>query len=264
MKMTDVEVVERLESLERENRRLKWMGIAVLFGVASILLLTAAQPPAQSKVINTQGISVRDPVSGNRAVLDGEGLTLYDAKGRVRVDLREGETGPKGFEAFSGDWLKFYDSAGKPGVELTEGVPPADFLQGFAKVQSTGNLILLDYEGESISAANLGVGKATGLWLTKTRLKQGLEWPATNDVDTAIMIDGGSAGVQVKEHENPRIGLFASRGMPGLDLVDADGYETQIGVADLKYPSTGETRRTSAASIVMLGNKEHQVIWRAP
>jgi hypothetical protein len=263
MKMTDVEVVERLERLERENRRLKWMGTAVLL-VVSILLLTAARPPAQSKAIDTQEISVHDPVSGNRAVLDGEGLTLYDAKGRVRVDLREGETGPKGFEAFSGDWLKFYDPDGKSGVELTEGSPPADFLQGFAKVQSTGNLVLLDYEDGSVSAANLGVGKAAGLWLTKTRLEQGLKWPGANDVDADLMIDGGSAGVQVKEHENPRIGLFASRGMPGLDLIDAGGYETQIGVADLKYPSTGETRRTSAASIVMLGNKEHHVIWRAP
>lgn len=262
--MTDVGIIERLEHLERENRWMKWIGIVMLLGVAGIMLLIATRPPASPTAINTQRITVRDPISGNRAVLDGEGFTLYDANGRVRVELREGKSGPKGFEAFTGDWLKFYDPAGKPGVELTEGVPPIDFLQGFTRGQSTGNLVMLDYDGESVSAANLGVGKATGLWLTKTHLKQGLEWPATNDVDTAIMIDGGSAGVQVQEHENTRIGLFASRGMPGLDLADAAGYETQIGVADLKYPSTGETRRTSAASIVMLGNKEHHVIWRAP
>lgn len=71
---------------------------------------------------------------------------------------------------------------------------------------------------------------------------------------------GGSVGVQLQEHENPRMGLFAGRGMPGLDLAGADGYETQIGEADLKYPASGETRRTSAASMVMPGNGEDRVI----
>jgi hypothetical protein len=123
---------------------------------------------------------------------------------------------------------------------------------------------MLDYEGESVSAANLGVGTATGLWLTKTHLERGVGWPSANDIDAGLIIEGGS-GVQVEEHGSARIGLFAARGMPGLDLADAGGYETQIGVADLKYPSTGETRRTSAASIVMLGNDEKRhVIWQAP
>jgi hypothetical protein len=167
-------------------------------------------------------------------------------------------------EIFSGDWLKLYDSEGRPGVELTEQVPPADFLQGFAREESTGNLVMMDYEGEAVSAANLGVGKAAGLWLTKTHLKQGLEWPSALDIDAALMIEGGSAGVQVEEQGSARIGLFAGRGMPGLDLADAGGYETQIGAADLKYPSTGETRRTSAASIIMLGSGKKLVIWRAP
>jgi hypothetical protein len=114
-----------------------------------------------------------------------------------------------------------------------------------------------------VSAANLGVGKATGLWLTKTHLKRGQEWPSADDIDAALMIDGGTAGVQVQEHGSARIGLFAARGMPGLDLADAAGYETQIGVADLKNPSTGETRRSSSASIVMLC-KDKKLIWKAP
>jgi len=263
--MTEAEFVERLDRLERENRRLKQMGIAALLGVGSIVLLTALRPPMQSKAIDTQAIAVQDSVSGDRAVLDGEGLTLYDAKGRVRVELREGKKGPEGMGVFPGDWLKLYNDTGRPGVELTEGVPPADFLQGFTKVQSTGNLVLLNYEGDSVSAANLGVGKAAGLWLTMTHLERGLEWPAVDNADAALLIDGGSAGVQVQEQGNSRIGLFASRGMPGLSLADAAGYETQIGVADLKYPHSGESLRTSAASIVMLGNgKERHVIWRAP
>jgi hypothetical protein len=259
--MTEQELTERLERLERENRRLKRAGIATLLGLLSIGLLAAAGQRDQSKVIEAQQIIVRDS-SGSRAILDGEGLSLYDAKGRQRVELKESKTGPKGMEVFSGDWLKLYDSEGRPGVELTEEVPPADFLQGFTKVQTSGSLVMLDYEGTSVSAANLGVGKATGLWLTKTHLKSDA-WPEHDDTDAALLIDGGSAGVQVEEHGNSRIGLFAARGMPGLDLTDAAGYETQVGVADLKYPTTGDVRRTSAASIVMLGEKHH-VVWQAP
>lgn len=260
--MMEKELVERLGRLERDNRRLKRVGCAAVLGILSIALLAAVRPPDQSNVVNAQQIIVRDPINGSQAVMDGEGLTLYDASGKVRVELRESKTEPKGMEVLPGDWLKLYDSHGRPGVELTEEDPPADFLQGFTKVQTSGNLVLLDYEGESVSAANLGVGKTTGLWLTKTHLKDS-GWPEADDTDAAVMIGDSSAGVRVEEQGITRIGLFARGGMPGLDLADTAGYETQIGVADIKYPATGQVRRTSAASIVMLGDRHH-VIWKAP
>jgi hypothetical protein len=260
-----MELLQRLEKVERENRLLKWAALIVALGLAGILLLGLARPQAQPKATEQQQITVRDPANGNRVVLDGEGLTLYDADGHIRVELREGKTGPKGMEVFPGDWLKLYDDTGRPGVELTEQVAPADFVQGFTREQSTGNLVMLNYEDGSVSAANLGVGKATGLWLTRTRLKRGVQWPEADDIDTAVMIEGGSAGVKVQEHGNDRIGLFSRSGTPGLGLADAAGYATEVGVADLKDQATGETRRTSAASIVMHGgDKNHHVIWKAP
>jgi hypothetical protein len=233
--MTDMELLQRLEKVEGENRLLKRAVVTAALGVASILLLGLARPPAQLKVIEAEQITIRDPANGNRAVLDGEGLTLYDANGRVRVELRDGETGPKGMEVYPGDWLKLYDDTGRPGVELTEQAAPADFVRGFTKLQSTGDLVMLNYDGGIVSAANLGVGEATGLWLTRTRLDRGFP-PKAFDVDAAVMIEGGSAGVQVQEHGNTRIGLFSKSGMPGLDLADAAGYETQVGVAALKIP----------------------------
>jgi hypothetical protein len=260
-----MELLQRLEKVERENRLLRRAVVTAALGVASLLVLGLARPPAQTKAIETEQITVRDPANGNRAVLNGEGLTLYDANGRVRVELKEGKTGPKGMEVFPGDWLKLYDDTARPAVELTEQVAPADFVQGFAKEQSTGNLVMLNYEDGSVSAANLGVGTATGLWLTRTRLERGSRWPKADDVDAAVMIEGGSTGVQVQEHGNARIGLFSRSGMSGLSLADASGYETQVGVADFKNRTTGEIRRTSAASIVMVGgDKNHHVIWKAP
>ena len=87
--MKEENIVRRLERLERENRRLKHAGLAALVTVLSIALLAAMRPQDQSNVIEAQRIIVRDPVSGSRAVLGGEGLFLYDAAGNVRVELRE-------------------------------------------------------------------------------------------------------------------------------------------------------------------------------
>jgi hypothetical protein len=66
----------------------------------------------------------------------------------------------------------------------------------------------------------------------------------------------GSAGVHLE---------LSNDGEPVLCLGDAAGFETDIGSTSLVTPLTGETHKTSAASVVMFGNgKEHKVIWQAP
>lgn len=51
---------------------------------------------------------------------------------------------------------------------------------------------------------------------------------------------------------------------PGrLRISDDAGYAATLGTEDLVKPKTGETNKTSAASLVLL-DKEGNVIWRAP
>jgi hypothetical protein len=50
---------------------------------------------------------------------------------------------------------------------------------------------------------------------------------------------------------------------PALGLVDLNGFEANIGITDLLIPKIGETRKTSAASVVLFG-KDQKVIWQAP
>jgi len=50
---------------------------------------------------------------------------------------------------------------------------------------------------------------------------------------------------------------------PELLLDDKKGYKTDIGQTDLVTTRTGETHRTSSASIVMYGKDKH-LIWSAP
>lgn len=48
-----------------------------------------------------------------------------------------------------------------------------------------------------------------------------------------------------------------------LNLSDSDGFSTTLGLASLVTPRTGESHKTSAASLVMF-DKNKNVIWKAP
>jgi hypothetical protein len=48
-----------------------------------------------------------------------------------------------------------------------------------------------------------------------------------------------------------------------LRLSDPQGFSASFGVTDLITPSTGETHKTSAASLVLF-DKKKSVIWKAP
>lgn len=57
--------------------------------------------------------------------------------------------------------------------------------------------------------------------------------------------------------------LEVSADGPQLNLSDVNGFQANIGVMNLETPTTGETHKTSAASIVLLG-KDKTVLWSAP
>ena len=52
-------------------------------------------------------------------------------------------------------------------------------------------------------------------------------------------------------------------GEDGLEISDEEGFQTIIGTTDLVTPRTGETHKTSAASVV-LSDKDKKVLWKAP
>lgn len=61
--------------------------------------------------------------------------------------------------------------------------------------------------------------------------------------------------------EEQKVGIHASG--PTIELSDKQGFETVIGSTNLETKKTGESRKTSAASIVIF-NKAGTVIWKAP
>ena len=59
------------------------------------------------------------------------------------------------------------------------------------------------------------------------------------------------------------INLMPLNGGATLGLIDENGFETRVGTTDLVNPGTGETRWTSAASVVLF-DKDKKVLWKAP
>jgi hypothetical protein len=57
--------------------------------------------------------------------------------------------------------------------------------------------------------------------------------------------------------------LTVSRDGPSLSVSDQKGFSSIVGVTDLENVHTGETYKTSAASLVIFG-KKGKVIWHAP
>jgi hypothetical protein len=111
------EVLERLESVEKQNRRLKWAGSLLLIAIALAGLAIVAVgrrtgPPeviqARKFVLLDDKGRVRADLSMGRSGAEPE-LALYDEEGRVRAVLDADVTGP---------YLGFYDRNGLRQVVL--------------------------------------------------------------------------------------------------------------------------------------------------
>jgi hypothetical protein len=79
--------------------------------------------------------------------------------------------------------------------------------------------------------------------------------------------DGGLTMVLPGVMVNCKGGSVSSFGAggdgPSLTLSDKEGFEASLGVSSLVTAKTGETHRTSAASVVLFG-KDKKVLWSAP
>jgi hypothetical protein len=111
-------VVDRLEKLARQYRRLKWFG-AFILGLLGVILATQAYVlfRPHSPDLAEQALVVRDPNGNIRASLGHTGgkvgLDLWDAQGRRRATLGLGAEGTPG--------LAFYDQDQRVRAELNLG-----------------------------------------------------------------------------------------------------------------------------------------------
>jgi hypothetical protein len=227
-------ILHRIETLERENRRLKRLGflVATLLG----LPLLMAQGQWTPKVVGANSFILHDADGKIRATLAFCGrnpcLTLLDASGR-----EEGRLDATGLAA------------------------PAFFLTD-SKGKIWGGLGITA-KGPSLSLCGRNGKEQIGLELAADEPSLRL-----SDVDgrrrvIATVFEGNPHLWLLDEEEQGRLTLGVNTGQPILELSDNEGFRTAVGSTDLVTPLTGEKHTTSAASFVLLG-KDGKVLWSAP
>ncbi len=73
-------IVQRLDRLERENRRLKRMGALVAVGIAAVVLMGQAKPSKEAKVIEAEEIIIRDKNKQIRVSISSLGIHVLNAE----------------------------------------------------------------------------------------------------------------------------------------------------------------------------------------
>ena len=99
-------LARRLDKVERENRGLKKAGVAILAGIAALVLMGHV---FTDRVVEAERFVLIDSSGDTRAVLavakGGSGLYLYDGTGKIRAGLVGGVADETG--------LSLYDKTGK-------------------------------------------------------------------------------------------------------------------------------------------------------
>lgn len=108
-----------------------------------------------------------------------------------------------------------------------------------------------DTQGRGHASLALGEGAVTARYVLA----------GTGRDDWATISDGG---LFLAGKGPTRVVLSASGpSSPSIEVADSQGYATEIGATGRTYPSTGETQKSSAASLMLLG-KDKSVLWSAP
>ncbi len=228
------DLTERLKKLERENHRLKRIGLVAL-ALAGLLVL--AGQAKSNRVVEANTFVLKDISGQVRAELKTDEdssprLVLFDAHGGGRAWL---DLSKKGEPA-----LRFWDASGKPLLELSTAVDRPR-LTLFSPQGNDGLTVWTAKEGGS----GLVMYGPEGLRVGLTD-KQGKPF--------AIAFESNGEPKTIRE--------WNLEG-PTLELVDPQRWSARFGVSGFMSESTGETSKTSAASIILL-DKDKRVIWRAP
>ncbi len=252
-------IAERLEKVERENRRLRRAGLAALVLGCAVLVMGQVRP---ARTIESSQFILKDANGRVRAQLTMDPanrptLTLSDEKGHAVVSLIGGDDHP--FLGLSG-------AGGEERVML------------MASKDSYG----LGIYGEPQGAAG-GTGVVLGVWkgipgltLYDERGKERAALQLARGQPTLVVSDpnGPRAVLGVLAGAVSTLGLYDETGKvaaalrvtgdkTSFELFDKEGFQITIGSTDLVTPRTGETHKTSAASIV-LSDKDKKVLWSAP
>lgn len=222
---------ERIERLEQHSRRLRAWLIAAAVAISGLMFVAASAAPRDS----TFGT-----VTANK-------LVIVSAPGRARFIV-----GP--------DSARFVGADGR-GAVLDETSLTFSGADGLPFVSLAAPHALPPALKNSLPAEELGAAQKAAGCSGLSFFGAGGTAEPTGGIAELIGCPSGASLVLFTAGD--AISLDASS--PDISVSDGKGYRVDVGSTGLLSPETGETRRTSAASIVMFGSdKDHKVIWQAP
>ena len=176
---------ERLERVERDNRRLRRVGAVVVIGFASALLMAQARPNPVVKTVQAEEFIVRD------------------SEGKARIKLGMSDKDPR---------LTFLDSQGKEVTGLSEGFLSLPSMLMLSN-EYGGSLWITGKEGNKI---NLDVGSNGSAEFTMAGKK------LSGEITLTVM-PNGKANLSLKDNIAPRASLkLDTDGSPTLVFSDKD------------------------------------------
>jgi hypothetical protein len=208
-------VAERLDGLERENRRLRWVAAGMF--VAAAVLATETHFSKAPRV---------------RGVQEVEKLVIRDKEGRLRASFGLDETGLPG--------LKMYDSRGLEQITLGT---PSDMSSSLAFFDKGHNRLTLDSSIDGSSALRFfdkGEKSSSVLFMGP-------------DGSTGLTFDMGKQSLAMGVQPNGDSALFTTDaegreiGRVGADSVDARTLGLVRGEVVTKAPESAALRRRSSS-----------------
>lgn len=145
----------RLERLEKQNRRLKYAGAAILLLISAVLLMGQVAPVPEG--IAAREFIVLDAYGTPRAILtateSGGGLSLHDPDGNVRALLISSEEGTvlTLFDADGTERVMLEATEGGPGLYLRDA--NENLRVGLALIEAEPALGLFDRQGNIVFSA---------------------------------------------------------------------------------------------------------------
>lgn len=296
-------VLERLTKLERQNHRLKQIGVAALVVAASLTLMGQASKP---KTVEASELILRDGKGNVRATLSMNTpkgatssfpqLVLFDERGKKGAVLETTTPGFSGLILYDdqererarlstldrlGASLLLDDDQGNLKTRLKEGEVFTESVVAWKDVEAN-QFALKDDNQNTRARLFVTVAGVHNITLPGMTSLTSVTFPPTPTL--ALYDEKGGARVILDNHD---IGFFDSQGNLGGQLgggyafvrreggsnagmspgsmwtTDDQGFSAVLGVQALETQRTGETQKTSAASLILF-DKNKSVIWKAP
>jgi hypothetical protein len=238
-------ILQRIERLEAENRRLRRAALAVALAAVVALGMGQSQPSRTIEanrfvLVGTTGVKIAE-------LAPDSALRFFDPDGRVTSMLSAEE----------------YAIFGKTGQSIVRvGLTKA----GLFFTDDHGKFVI--NLGESMGFPTLELHGADGKQSVELAARKGtdyLEFYGSSG-DNRLRAESTDAGARLilsASEGKALVGMSALKDDAQLAVGDEKGFYAELGNTDLVTTATGEKHKTSAASLVLFG-KNNKVLWRAP